>query len=103
MRKKPKTWSCKNCRYFKQHTVGREDLKRVSKQKLQKSVREGHTRMLDLEFPINYGIFKKVRKLGRLKIAYCAQNLFKRCAYEFKKGFLKGSVTTRRSPCPKYK
>jgi hypothetical protein len=99
---KPKKWSCINCRNFREKVVSRKDIEGISKRVFQRAIKEHDYNRLNLKFPLTNGIFRKIRKFGKIKILFCLHGKFKRSAYEYKGKPELSSVTSRKGKCPNY-
>ena len=98
------TYSCRNCLNLKTKIVTRADLKKSSKYKIETALKKHDSDSLDLIFPFNLTVYKRLLKDGKCRILYCSERMFNRDLYIYRENFDLGSVIpNKKAPCPKYK
>jgi len=94
---------CPNCQNLKVKTVRVEELKGLSKYKIERAIKESNVDSLGFSFPLNKAVYKRLIKEGSCEIIFCAERMLERSLYLYREG-IEGSLTPNKSdPCPKYK
>lgn len=97
-------YSCRNCQNLKTKIVTRADISRISKYKIEKAIEVRDPDSLDLMFPFNLTVYKRVLKNGKCPILYCSERLFNRDLYIYRENLDIGSIYPHKGRlCPRYK
>ena len=97
-------YSCRNCCNFKSKVVRKTDLKKISKNKIQKALKERDPDSLDLMFPFNLTVYKRLLRESACPIFYCSERLFNRDLYIQRENMdIDDFYPFKTKPCPRYK
>lgn len=97
-------YSCRNCVNLKTKVITKSDLTGISKLNVEQALKAHDPDSLDLMFPFNMTVYKRIKKDGRCKIIYCGEHLFNRDLYIFRENMdIDKLIPHKRSPCLKYK
>jgi len=97
-------YSCKNCANLKTKLITKKRINHISKYKIWNALKKHDVDSLDLLFPFNLTVFKRIMKYGECKILYCSEHLFGRDMYIFRENINLDDITpNKHAPCPKYR
>ena len=94
-------YSCCNCSNLKNRVITKEHISAIKKDKIIHALVERDPDSLDLNFPFNLTIYKRILKHGDCKIFYCSEHMLQRDAYVAREN--SKDITPEIVPCPKYK
>ncbi len=94
---------CPNCHNLKTRTLKRKDIRRFSKYKILKAIKENNIDSLGLSFPINKAVYRRLTRNGSCEIIYCSEGTLGRNLYIYHEGIEGGLTPNKNRPCPKYK
>lgn len=96
-------YSCRNCQNLKTKVITKSEITKISKYKIEKALKVRDPDSLDLMFPFNLTVYKRVMKDGSCPILYCSERMFNRELYIARENLDVGSVYPfKNKPCPKY-
>jgi len=97
-------YSCRNCSNLKTKVVTKSDISKFSKYRIEKALKERDPDSLDLMFPFNLTVHKRVVKYGRCPILYCSERMFNRDLYILRDNMdMDEVIPDKKKPCIKYK
>ena len=91
---------CTNCRNLKSRTIEKEHISAIKKDKINRALKEHDPDSLDLSFPFNLTVYKRITSHGYCKIFYCSEHMLPRDAYVDRDN--SDAIRPEVSPCPKY-
>ncbi|HNV23510.1 MAG TPA: hypothetical protein PLH56_00525 [Candidatus Omnitrophota bacterium] len=95
-------YSCRNCGNLKTRVIAKKDVMILSRQKIMTCLKKHEPELLELMFPFNMTVYKRVMKDDQCRIIYCAQHQFKRDLYIFCNTEAMEKLLSKKSPCRKY-
>jgi hypothetical protein len=97
-------YSCRNCQNLKTKLITKSEISRISKYKIEKALKVRDPDSLDLMFPFNLTVYKRVLKNGECPVLYCSERMFNRDLYIHRENIdLDEVAPNNKVPCPKYK
>ena len=94
-------YSCINCTNLKTRVVMTEDIGRLTRGDVDGAIRKNDIESLKLKFPLNFTLYKRLRRHKECTIVYCAERMLNRSLYIYRNNIEK--TVSMASPCPRYK
>ncbi|MFA5115719.1 MAG: hypothetical protein WC486_00355 [Candidatus Omnitrophota bacterium] len=96
-----KEYSCINCINLKTRVVKARSIGNLSMREVAAAVKRQDVESLKLKFPLNFSVYKRLKRDKECAIVYCAEHMCQRDLYIYRNN-IKNTVSMSQ-PCTKYR